>query len=107
MLVPFPFTDLSSEKLRPAIITSADPQHTDVIIAFISSVVSTGDISEPDYVLRQDDPGFAETGLKRASVFRMGKLLTIDRVRIIRRLGRVNSAIQEELDIKLRDALGL
>jgi len=40
VLVPFPFTDLSTDKMRPAVIVSADPQETDVTIAFISSRVS-------------------------------------------------------------------
>ena len=107
VLVPFPFTDLSTEKLRPAVIVSVDHQKTDVIIAFISSVVSPGELSETDYLLRQDNTDFAQTGLKKASNFRMSKLLTIERSKIIRRLGRVSPAIQKELDIRLRRAIGL
>jgi mRNA interferase MazF len=107
VLVPFPFTDLSAEKLRPAVITSVDPQKTDIIIAFISSVVSPGELSETDYLLRPDNPDFPRTGLKRASTFRMKKLLTIERSKIIRRLGTVSLAIQKELDVRLRQAVGL
>lgn len=107
VLVPFPFTDLSTEKLRPAVIVYVDPQKTDFIIAFISSVVSPGELSETDYLLRQDNTDFAQTGLKKASTFRMSKLLTIERSKIIRRLGRVSPAIQKELDIRLRRAIGL
>jgi len=70
VLVPFPFTDLTTQKLRPAVIVSADPQKTDVIIAFISSVVSPGGLSETDYLLSQDNPDFAQTGLKKASTFK-------------------------------------
>ena len=107
VLVPFPFTDLTTEKLRPAVIISGDPQKTDVVIAFISSVVSPGEASETDYVLRQDDPDFNRTGLKKHSTFKMGKLLTIERSKIIRRLGRVTPAIRNELDIRLKRAIGL
>ena len=107
VLVPFPFTDLSTEKLRPAVIVYVAPQKTDFIIAFISSVVSPGELSETDYLLRQDNTDFAQTGLKKASTFRMSKLLTIERSKIIRRLGRVSTAIQKELDIRLRRAIGL
>ena len=107
VLVPFPFTDLTAEKLRPAVIVSVDPQKTDVIIAFISSVVSPEDVSETDYLLRHDNPAFAQTGLKKASTFRMRKLLTIERSKIIRRLGRVSPTIHKELDIRLRQAVGL
>jgi mRNA interferase MazF len=107
VLVPFPFTDLTSQKLRPAVIISVDPQRIDVVIAFVSSVVSPEGLSATDYVLRQDDADFLKTGLKKTSTFRMRKLLTIERSRIIRRLGRVSPAIQKELDIRLRQAVGL
>jgi mRNA interferase MazF len=107
VLVPFPFTDLTSQKLRPAVIISVDPQRIDVVIAFVSSVVSPEELSATDYVLRQDDADFLKTGLKKTSTFSMRKLLTIERSRISRRLGRVSSAIQKELDIRLRQAVGL
>jgi len=107
VLVPFPFTDLTAEKLRPAVIVSVDPQRIDVVIAFVSSVVSPEGLSATDYVLRQDDADFVRTGLKKTSTFRMRKLLTIERSRIIRRLGRVGPAMQKQLDIRLRQAVGL
>jgi len=37
----------------------------------------------------------------------MKKLLTIERGKIIRRLGRVSPAIQKELDVRLRRVVGL
>ena len=107
MLVPFPFTDLTAEKLRPAVIVSPDPQELDVVIAFISSVVPSGELAETDFLLTPDHPDFAKTGLKKSSVFKMKKLLTIDRTKLTRRLGRVSPPIQDELDRRLRNALGL
>ena len=107
VLVPFSFTDLTAEKLRPAVIVSPDPQELDVVIAFISSIVPSGDLAETDFLLTPDHPDFSKTGLKKASVFKLKKLLTIERTRLIRRLGRVSPAIQEELDRRLRNALGL
>jgi len=107
VLVPFPFTDLTGRKLRPAVIVSLDPQETDIVIVFISSVVSPKKLAKTDYLLQPEHPDFPKTGLKRASVFKMRKLLTIERSRIIRRLGRVSPAIQKELNIRLKDALGL
>ena len=37
VLVPFPFTDFSQTKLRPAVILWVDPQRQDVTLCFISS----------------------------------------------------------------------
>jgi len=79
VLVPFPFTDLSARKVRPGIIISADPQRTDVILAFISSIVPIQQAVTSDFVLHSTHPEFPLTGLKRSSIFKMGKLLTLDR----------------------------
>jgi mRNA interferase MazF len=106
VLVPFPFTDLTGEKLRPAVIVSPDPQELDAVIAFISSMVPS-ELAETDFMLTPDHPDFSKTGLKKVSIFKLKKLLTIERTKLIRRLGRVSPAIQEELDRRLRNALGL
>ena len=107
VLVPFPFTDLTAKKLRPAVIVSPDPQELDVVIAFISSIVPSGELAETDFMLTLNHPDFPKTGLKKVSVFKLKKLLTIERIKLIRRLGRVSPAIQEEMDRRLRNALGL
>lgn len=107
VLVPFPFTDLTVEKLRPAVIVSAEPQKVDIVIAFISSMVPPGELPVDDFLLTPNHPGFSQTGLKRASVFKMKKLLTIERTKIIRRLGKLNPAIQKELNSRLKKVLGL
>ena len=38
VLIPFPFTDLSASKVRPAVIVSNFSQGEDIIVAFISSL---------------------------------------------------------------------
>ena len=86
---------------------SLDPQEDDLVIAFISSVVAPVGIRETDYLLHEDDPALEQTGLKKASVFRMRKLLTIERTRIVRRLGRLSPSLQKELDARLKHGLGL
>ena len=107
VLVPFPFTNLTTEKLRPAVIVSAEPQEADIVIAFISSIVLSGELPMADFLLAPNHPDFPQTGLKKASVFKMKKLLTIERTKIIRRLGEVSPGIQKELDRRLREAFGL
>jgi len=106
VLVPFPFTDLTSSKVRPAVIVSADPQPEDITIAFISSVLP-GILAETEFLLTSKDKNFAASGLKKDSVFKMNKLLTLSSVLIIRRLGRANVPLQKELDACLAKAVGL
>jgi len=59
-------------------------------------MVPHGELSAGDFLLTPNHPDFPQTGLKRASVFKMKKLLTIERTKIIRRLGKLNPAIQKE-----------
>ncbi len=106
VLVPFPFTNLSGQKMRPALIISPDPNDRDILVAFISSVVPPA--SEPtEHVLNVTHPAFAQTGLKYASVFKMGKLATLHRSLILRRVGHTTPELQKLLDVALKQAVGL
>ena len=40
VLVPFPFADLTGQKVRPAVIVSADPQAPELILAFVTTVLT-------------------------------------------------------------------
>jgi mRNA interferase MazF len=106
VLVPFPFTDLSNQKVRPSLIVSPNPQQDDLVVAFISSVVSDR-LQATEWLLTNDHPEFSATGLKRASVFKTGKLVTLHRSLILRRLGHLGPTSQAELDHRLLKAVGL
>lgn len=105
VLVPFPFTDLSERKVRPAIVISAK-NDVDVSVAFISSIIPK-EPTEVDFVLAESHPNFSMTGLKKSSAFKMNKVLTLGRSKVLRRLGRASPAIQKELDIRFKLAFGI
>ena len=107
VLTPFPFTDLSSNKRRPAVILSpVKANDPDVIVAFISSVIQPVQ-SECDFILSSSEMGFKQTGLKKTSVFKMDKLATLDKQIFIGEIGEVSAHILEQLKVKLRIALDL
>ena len=87
VLVRFPFTDYISEKLRPDLIISTNNKK-DVCVAFISSVIPTK-FEDSDFVLSRKDKDFSLTGLKKDSVFRMGKIATLDKSIILGKLGNL------------------
>ena len=104
VLAQFPFTDLSGSKRRPAVVLAAYPP--DVIVAFISSVVPT--VPEPyDLLLLPSSPFFAATGLKKASVLRLRKLATLERLLITRLLGKLDAALLTGVDEALIASLGI
>ena len=105
VLVPFPFTDLSHRKIRPAIILNV--LREDVLVAFISSVVPLTAPDPTDCVLTASDPAFPATGLKLTSVFKLAKILCLHQSLILRQIGHVAPALQKELDVRLARAVGL
>ena len=81
VLARFPFTDLSGDKRRPALVISRDnDRRPDVIVCFITSVQRSGLDMAPIGAT-------AETGLKVHSLVRFDKLATLDRSVIAGRIG--------------------
>lgn len=85
VLVPFPFTDLSATKKRPALIISPNKynNYQDVVIAFVTSKLNTQH-RMGDYKIRE----WEKSNLPKPSMIRM-KFATIDKSMIIKILGRL------------------
>lgn len=107
LLIQFPYTDLSSSKLRPAVVLSNNSSSNDIIVAFISSVIPNDNTDETMIVLDNKSIGFAETGLKCASVFRLSKLATLEKSLAQRKIGFVIPALMKQIEKCLVIALGL
>ncbi|MDJ0718560.1 MAG: type II toxin-antitoxin system PemK/MazF family toxin [Prochloraceae cyanobacterium] len=88
VLVPFPFTDLTQTKLRPAVVLWVDSAGNDVTVCFISSQNLTN-IRPDEFYLDSKDPEFSGTGLKLASKVRVSRIVTIERSFITRRIGKL------------------
>ncbi len=81
----FPFSDLSGDKRRPALVVSCDnDRRSDLIVCFITSVPRSG----PDMAPLAAGAG---TGLKVPSVVRFDKLATLARSVIAGKLGEAPS----------------
>jgi len=107
VLVPFPFDDLSTDKVRPAVcLTDPIGPHRHVVLAFISSRVPT-DLLETDLLLDTKQADFAITGLRVSSTLRLHRLMTITTALIRRELGELSPRMQGEVVRKLRKLFGL
>lgn len=82
VLVPFPFTDLSGSKIRPALVLAVTL--LDVTLGFITTQLQW---QEPTDVLLMPTP---VNGLKKASLVRLSKLATIDWKLLQGRFGEVS-----------------
>ena len=103
VLVPFPFTDQSGDKKRPAVVVSSDRyqrERPDVIIMAITSQVrQSADVGEVTIA------GWKKAGLLKASVTKP-VLATIEQPLIIRKLGRLQPADCAAVRSALRLILG-
>lgn len=89
ILIPFPFTDLSATKQRPALIISSDRfnnNHKDVIVMAISSQIPS-QIPGDEYLLSAAD--LKTSGLPRQSIIKLGKIVTMNQNLIIKKLGKI------------------
>ncbi|MBC7334539.1 MAG: type II toxin-antitoxin system PemK/MazF family toxin [Actinobacteria bacterium] len=98
VLVPFPFTDLTTSKLRPALILHEGDR--DVVVAFISSKIPPQP-TESDVIITKNHSEFLLTGLKIDSVIKLDKIATLSKKLIIGETGEVGMTIREEVNMKL------
>ena len=104
VVVAFPYTDLSQQKRRPALVLNENTEEGDVILAFIGTHLPS-QLNPTSIILRCDEQNFANTGLKADSVIRLDKLATIERRLITRRIGKLTSAQMPAIDLGLLFAL--
>jgi mRNA interferase MazF len=99
VLIPFPFTDLSGSKVRPALVLMATAQ--DVTLAFISTQLHW---QEPTDLLLLPT---ALNGLRKSSLIRLSKLATIDSTLAKGKLGELTSSELTQVKTNLRLLLDL
>lgn len=103
VVVPFPFTDSSASKRRPAVIVSDGPAFNapagHSVMAMITSAVNAP--WPLDHAIRD----LAAAGLSAASVVRV-KLFTLDHRFVLRRAGKLSSRDGKAVTAALKTLLG-
>jgi mRNA interferase MazF len=102
VLVPFPFTDLTAAKLRPALVIYEGEE--DVVVAFISSKVPS-ELSEVDVLVTKKDTDFKKSGLKVDSLIKLDKIATVLKDLIVGELGELGEESRREVNRKLKKML--
>lgn len=102
VLVPFPFTDLKTTKLRPSIVLWVDPSGLDITVCFISSQ-KISKIALDEFVIETTDAEFSQTGLKITSKVKVSKIVTIERNLIARKLGKLGNDLLQKLNDCLKN----
>ncbi|KOR34894.1 MULTISPECIES: type II toxin-antitoxin system PemK/MazF family toxin [Planktothricoides] len=104
-LVRFPFSDLASNKLRPALVIARHRQ--ELIILGIFSKIPSGQLRDTWVLLEDNYPDFAQTGLKKTSLIRADKIATVDESVFQRQLGILPTDILTLVQEALRNSLNI
>jgi len=98
--VPFPFSDLSEAKLRPAIVLAAVSRRDYVLCQITSNAYSDA------RAIKLTDRSFSSGSLRITSYARPGKLFTGNRTLALAHLGKLNNQAFQEVIKAVIDLLG-
>ena len=104
VLIPFPYTDLSASKTRPAVVVSSDIYHaarSELLLAYVSSQMPQANPTI-DYVLID----WADAGLLKPSFVRP-KVAAVEPALVVHRVGALSVRDLLEVDRRLRRAMAL
>jgi mRNA interferase MazF len=100
VLVRYPFSDLSSSKVRPAVIVSAPHASQDVIIVPLTS--KTTQLLSGEFVLRD----WSQVGLNVPTAVKRG-MYTVHNSLIVKSVGDLSDSDKQGLDASLHSWLGI
>jgi mRNA interferase MazF len=100
ILVSYPFSDLSSSKVRPAVVVNASHVSVDLIIAPLTS--KTASLLEGEFVLSE----WTSAGLNVPTAVKRG-LYTVPESLVVKVIGKLANSDAEQLEQSLRKWLGL
>jgi mRNA interferase MazF len=100
ILVQYPFSDLSSSKVRPAIVVSAAHVSQDVLIVPLTS--KTGMLLAGEFILAE----WKKAGLNVPTAVKRG-IYTVHESLIVKRIGSIIKPDIEAIDKSVREWLGI
>jgi mRNA interferase MazF len=95
ILIPVPFTDLSSQKQRPVIVISNDDYNQKTEDVIVVALTSKPEATTYGFTITSDD--LAEGVLKRPSQVRVDKIYTLSQSMSVKTFGRVNENVLERV----------
>ncbi len=94
ILIPFPFTNLSGNKTRPALVLATDT--FDITVAFITSKLIKQETNDLEIFASETN------GLKVASIIKLNKIATIENTLALGELGSLTDEEIKEVNKKLK-----
>lgn len=104
VVVPFPYADRLAEKRRPALVVSSAAMQAEYGLLWLAMITSA---ANQRWACDVEIGDLKSAALPAPSLVRPVKLATVDRTRIIRRIGRLGAADAKAVRNKLRELLSL
>ena len=102
-LTPFPLTDLSGSKLRPALmLRQASVRFDDWLVCMVSSRLHQAESGFDEWI-NPTDADFAATGLKVPSILRLSRLAVLDGSLLVGSLGSIRDERLEAVRSRLAE----
>jgi mRNA interferase MazF len=101
LLIPIPFTDLSSQKRRPVIVISNDAYNRSTADIVVVAMTSNPILTDYSFTIASSD--LAQGTLNRPSRVRVDKIYTLSQSIFVKTFGRVNSAVLDRIRGTLQD----
>lgn len=101
VLIPIPFTDLSSQKRRPVVVISNDAYNrktSDIIVVAMTSNPAT-----VDYGFTVTSSDLEKGTLNRPGKMRVDRIYTLSQSIVVKTFGRVNAATLDRIRKMLQD----
>ncbi|MEO1716439.1 MAG: type II toxin-antitoxin system PemK/MazF family toxin [Planctomycetota bacterium] len=102
LLASYPFTGLSSSKLRPIVVVAIPAERSDDFIALPLTSKPNGVC---EVLVRDSDPAFPSSGLRVTSAIKWSKPMTLSSVVAQRRLGELDRSVFADAVGRLLDSL--
>lgn len=104
VLIPIPFTDLSSQKRRPVIVISNDVYNGKTADILVVALTSNPKIVDYSFTITSTD--LAKGTLKRPSRVRVDKIYTLSQSIVVRTFGQVKLSVLNQIRETLHDLIG-
>ncbi|HOU11905.1 MAG TPA: type II toxin-antitoxin system PemK/MazF family toxin [Anaerolineae bacterium] len=102
-LVRFPFTDLVSTKLRPALVWATHGE--DIIVLGIFSQIPAGTLRKTWVLITEQHPIFSRSGLKKTSLVKAEKIAVVHESIFQKKLGVLPATFLAQVQEALKKAL--
>jgi len=100
VLVRYPFTDLTSSKVRPAVAVGAPHASQDIFVVPLTS--KTGNLQQGEFILKD----WAGAGLRLPTAAKRG-IFSVHETLVIQAVGQLSLLDSQQLERSLRAWLGL